>query len=114
MGRSPTVVVPLKGSAAPPHLDPEEAGLFEQIVRNYGLRDEVSLSILAEGMTSLQRARKARLAIDEAGMTYTDSKGHPRAHPLLCVERDARAAALSAFRILNLELPRTLAKRSSW
>jgi hypothetical protein len=99
---------------APEHLAAEEAALFVQIVKSYDLRDEVSLAILSEGLTSLQRARLAREELDRDGMTFTDSKGQPKIHPLCAVERDARAAALNAFRQLNLELPRTLSKRSAW
>jgi benzoylformate decarboxylase len=63
---------------------------------------------------SLQRGRLAREAIEREGMTFLDAKGKPKPHPLLVVERDSRAAALAAFRQLNLELPRTLTKRSVW
>src|SRR4051794_32695066 len=110
---APTPIHAIK-SDAPSHLGREEAALFNQIARSYGLRDEVSLRILEEGMASLQRARKAREVIDKDGMTFRDSKGQPRNHPLLFVERDARAAALSAFRQLNLELPRSTNKRQLW
>jgi hypothetical protein len=109
----PTPLRPTK-SAAPVHLAAEEAELYGQIVRAYGLRDEVSLKILEEACGSLQRARLARESIDRDGMTFADSKGKPKPHPLLVVERDSRAAALAAFRQLNLELPRTLSKRSAW
>jgi hypothetical protein len=47
-------------------------------------------------------------------MTFPDAKGNPKMHPACVVERDSRAAALAAFRQLNLELPRTLTKRSAW
>jgi hypothetical protein len=101
-------------STAPKHLDAQEAELYSQIVRAYGLRDEVSLRILEEGMASLQRARRAREAIDKDGMTMRDVKNQLKPHPLCAVERDARAAGLAAFRQLNLELPRSLDKRRAW
>ena len=47
-------------------------------------------------------------------MTFLDDKGGPKGHPLLVVERDARAAALAAFRQLNSELPRISTKREVW
>jgi hypothetical protein len=37
----------------------------------------VSLQILAEAMSSLQRARKAREAIDEDGMTSSTARRSP-------------------------------------
>jgi hypothetical protein len=94
--------------SVPDHLGPQEAKLFLQIVRNYDLRDEVSLCILEEGLASLQRARLAREQIAREGLTFTDKHGQPRLNPACNVERDSRAAALSAFRQLNLELPRSV------
>jgi hypothetical protein len=98
----------------PAHLAGEEAELYRSITRAYALHDEVSAKILEEACASLQRARLAREAIEREGMTFLDAKGKPKPHPLLVVERDSRAAALAAFRQLNLELPRTLTKRSVW
>jgi hypothetical protein len=102
-------------SSPPAHLADEEATLFAQIVRAYGLRDEVSLRILEEACASLQRARMARETIDREGMTFPDAKGNPKMHPACVVERDSRAAALAAFRQLNLELPHiSTNKRQVW
>jgi hypothetical protein len=109
----PTPIRAARGDA-PAHLAREEAALFNEITRAYGLRDEVSRRILEEGLASLQRARKAREAVDKEGMTYLDTRNKPRPHPLLVVERDARAAALAAFRQLNLELPKSTNKRQLW
>jgi hypothetical protein len=38
------------------------------------------------------------------GMIARGSKRQPRAHPLLGVERDARAAMVAALKALNLDL----------
>jgi len=98
----------------PAHLAKAEADLFAKIVRAYGLHDEVSRQILEEACTSLMRAREAREAVDREGISYTDRWGQPKRHPLCDVERDARAAALSAFRQLNLEMPRPKGKEIDW
>jgi hypothetical protein len=103
--------LPRSKPIAPEHLGPEERSLFDEVAAAYGIRDEVSLKILSEALASLQRARLARERIDAEGMTFLDDKGRPKGHPLLVVERDARAAALAAFRQLNLELPRISTKR---
>jgi hypothetical protein len=58
----------------PGHLAKQEAALFDNVARAYYLRDEVSLRILAEAMPSLQRARKAREAIDKDGMTSSTAR----------------------------------------
>jgi Phage terminase, small subunit len=104
--------VPLrpKSNGVPGHLAKEEAELYAKIVRAYGLHDEVSQTILTEACSSLQRARLAREAINRDGVSYKDRFGQPKPHPLCSVERDARAAALAAFRQLNLEMPRPKSK----
>ena len=70
--------------------------------------------MLEEGLASLMRARLARETIAKEGMTVRDAKNQLKPHPLLTTERDSRAAALQAFRQLNLELPRTLGKKAVW
>jgi phage terminase small subunit len=89
----------------PAHLARTEGDLFAKIVRAYGLHDEVSRQILAEACTSLMRAREARETIDKEGVSFRDRWGQIKANPVCAIERDARAAALSALRQLNLELP---------
>jgi hypothetical protein len=42
----------------PMHLADEEAALYAQITRAYGLKDEAALKILEEGLRSLQIARE--------------------------------------------------------
>jgi hypothetical protein len=103
----------LRSEVTPDHLGDEESALYEQIVRAYHLSDEVSRRILAEGLTSLQTARLCRETIAQQGLTVKSQRGAIRAHPLLTVERDSRAAALSAFKQLNLELPH-LGKKPQW
>jgi Phage terminase, small subunit len=111
----PATPLPSKStSGIPDHLGREESALFAQIVRAYHLSDEVSLRILEEGLSSLQRARLCREAIAKDGMTVRDAKKQLKPHPLLTTERDSRAAALSAFKQLNLELPRIASKKTAW
>jgi hypothetical protein len=110
---APVALKPAK-SAVPSHLGKAEAELYAQVCRAFDMRDEVSLAILEEGLSSLQRCRLARETIDRGGMVFED-KGRPKAHPLLPVERDSRAAALQAFKQLGLELPHSVgSKRSTW
>jgi hypothetical protein len=99
----------------PAHLARTEADLFARIVRSYGLHgDEVAQKILEEGCTALGRARQAREAIERDGISYQDRFGQPKPHPLCVVERDARASALHAFRMLNLELTPRKSKEIDW
>jgi hypothetical protein len=105
--------LPSRSRDIPDHLGREESALYAQIVKSYGLHDEVSQRILEEGLASLQRARLARETIAKDGMTVRDAKKQLKPHPLLTTERDSRAAALAAFKQLNLELPR-IAKKTAW
>jgi hypothetical protein len=104
-------IIPNSKAPLPAHLAEEEAALFSQVVRDYGIRDVSSLRILEEACASLQRARLAREQIAREGMTFLDAKGQPRMHPACVVERDSRHGALAAFRQLNLELPRSISRR---
>ena len=64
----PTPIKPTT-TDVPGNLAKQEAALFDNVARACNLDDEVSLQISAEAMSSLQRARKAREAIDKDGMT---------------------------------------------
>ena len=46
----------------------------------------------------------SRLAFERNGATVDGRDGQLRAHPLLAVERDSRAAWLQAVKLLGLEL----------
>jgi hypothetical protein len=48
--------------------------------------------------------RSAQKQIKTDGETYRDRFGQIRAHPLLPVERDARAQYLAGLRALNLDV----------
>ena len=57
------------------------------------------------------RSEAARVAIERDGMTFVDANnGNLRPHPLLPVERDARAAMVAALRHLNLDITPPLAQ----
>jgi hypothetical protein len=106
----------------PMHLASEEAELYAQIVRAYGLRDEAALKILEEGLRSLQIARECNEEIRLQGRIVWDGRdgagrgiGKQKLNPLCNLERDSRAAFLTALRLLNLEQPKTLmTKRQTW
>ncbi|KRQ02411.1 P27 family phage terminase small subunit [Bradyrhizobium manausense] len=74
--------------------------MFEEHV----VKTTAAASILQSGLEAHQRARVARETIDREGMTCTGRDGQPKQHPLLAVERDARAAFLQALKVLDLEL----------
>jgi hypothetical protein len=107
---------------APAHLAPEEAALYAQITRAYGIKDEAALKILEEGLRSLQIARECAAEIKLQGRIVWDGRddagrgiGKQKLNPLCNLERDSRAAFLGALRLLNLECPKNLmTKRQTW
>jgi hypothetical protein len=59
---------------------------------------------LATALEAHQRARECREAIAAEDMTLTGRDGQAKVHPLLAVERDARAQWLAGIKALGLEL----------
>jgi hypothetical protein len=105
----------------PSYLAAEEAALYASITRAYGIKDEAALKILEEGLRSLQISRECNEEIRVQGRIVWDGRddagrgiGKQKLNPLCNLERDSRAAFLTAMRQLNLELPRTLTKRQAW
>jgi len=60
--------------------------------------------VLTTALEAHKRAREAREAIARDGMTVVGRDGQAKVHPLLAVERDARAGWLAAIKQLGLEL----------
>lgn len=88
----------------PRHLEKPEATLWRDLAESFKFDDPASVSILSIALEAHQRARRCRQAIDRDGETVTDRFAQVRSHPLLSAERDARAAFLSAMKILNLDI----------
>ena len=53
---------------------------------------------------TFDRMREAQQQVAADGVSFRDRFGQVKAHPLLTVERDARAAFLAGLRSLNLDL----------
>jgi phage terminase small subunit len=87
----------------PSHLEPPEATLFRELVRDFQIDDAGAISLLTAACEAHQRARRARERIDREGEVVTDRFGQPRAHPCICMERDSRDAFLRSMRALNLK-----------
>jgi P27 family predicted phage terminase small subunit len=75
-----------------------------KIISEYEIADEAGLLILQTAMEAFDRMREAQQQVTRDGVTFTDRFGQIKAHPLLPVERDARAAFLAGLRSLNLDL----------
>jgi P27 family predicted phage terminase small subunit len=91
-------------NAAPKHLAPPEAQLWDRLMRSFTLDDPASQELLLQACETRGRARQAREQIAEEGATYRDDRGNLKAHPAITTERAAQASFLSAVRLLRLEL----------
>ena len=90
--------------APPDHLGEPERQIWRGIFRDYGLTADVATAVLATALEAHQRARECREAIAAEGMTVTGRDAQIKVHPLLTVERDARAQWLASIKVLGLEL----------
>lgn len=70
----------------------------------YEILDEAGLLILQTAFESFDTMRRAQEIIAREGMQLPDRFAQMKAHPLLTVERDARAQLLGALKQLNLDI----------
>jgi P27 family predicted phage terminase small subunit len=91
-------------TSTPKNLSSEAKSLWRRLVAEYGIGDEGGFQILRAGLEAFDRMRGAQAQIAKDGITLTDRFGQAKAHPLLPVERDARAQYLAALKAMNLDL----------
>jgi P27 family predicted phage terminase small subunit len=87
----------------PRHLRKPGRALWAAIQGDYRVEDACGLALLTAACEARDRAEAAREEIAADGMTWRDSKGGLRPHPLLATERDARAASVAALRALGFD-----------
>ena len=75
-----------------------------EIQAEYGITDTGGLVILRSACESFDRCQAAKALLDKDGPVFVDRYGQPRVHPAAAVERDNRAAMLSAIKALNLDV----------
>lgn len=88
----------------PADLGEPERVIWAGVFLDYRQSTRLAVDVLRSGLESHQRARECRETIARDGATVAGRDGQLRAHPLLAVERDARAAWLAAVKLLGLEL----------
>jgi P27 family predicted phage terminase small subunit len=88
----------------PKALSGEARTLWRRLTTENDISDGAGRLILQTGMEAFDRMRSAQAQVLREGATTTDRFGQVKAHPLLTVERDSRAAMLAALRQLNLDL----------
>lgn len=78
--------------------------MWASLREQYDIDDVAGLLLLTTAMRSFTRAERARAIVDKEGETLRDRWGQSKVHPAAAVERDARAAMLTALRALHLEV----------
>jgi hypothetical protein len=94
----------LRPASPPRGLSAEAKRRWRALVLEYGVDDAAGIQILHTGLQSFDLAERAAATIAKDGPTFVDRFGQPRAHPLLPVLRDARAAYLQAIKQLNFDV----------
>ena len=77
------------------------AALWRAVVKDYEL-DSTESEILSLACRALDRAARARAAVERDGEFVTGRYGDLKSHPGMLVVRDAESAALRALRSLHL------------
>ncbi len=87
----------------PKHLKAETRKWWSGVVREYQLEAH-HVKLLTAAAETWDRYEEARETLRKEGSYYTDSRGNPRAHPAIAVERDARLAFARLLRELDLDV----------
>jgi len=80
-------------------------GLLSEMRKSFHIiSDPAGLSILRAVLESFDRAATAKRLLDVEGAVVRDRWGQSKVHPAVGVERDSRAAWLSALKQLYLDI----------
>ena len=92
----------IKAPRPPAHLSKTARNWWQNVVKAYEL-EEHHLKLLQLAAEAWDRAQAARQTLATDGVTFTDDRGNPRAHPAVGIERDARTAFARLVRELDLD-----------
>ena len=87
----------------PAHLALPTARWWADVVDDYQLEGH-HLRLLQAACEAWDRAQQAREILAAEGVTFTDDRGNPRAHPAVQIEKDARTAFARLIRELDLDI----------
>ncbi len=90
--------------AAPAHLSREGKRIWSRILAEFTIEDTAGLLLLRTALEAWDRAQDARARIDKHGPLVKDRYNCAKQHPLLGVEKDARASFLACMRTLALDV----------
>jgi P27 family predicted phage terminase small subunit len=89
---------------APSTLSKEAQGWWRKLQDEYGIIDNGGLLLLQTALEAFDRMRNAQAQIAQDGQTVLDRFDQVKPHPMLTVERDARAQLVQSLKALNLDL----------
>lgn len=75
----------------------------KDIIEGYSIQDPGGLNILEVAMECYDRMKEAQKQVNTDGILIKDRFGTPVPHPMLKVEKEARAQLLQAFKLMNLD-----------
>ena len=88
---------------APRHLSAPARRLFADVVGTYVLEPH-HVALLTKALEAFDRAEQARAEIGKGPLMVQSRLGELKPHPLIGVERDARAQFFVALRQLGLDI----------
>lgn len=88
----------------PPGLSAAAAAWWKKLLIEYEIADAAGLLLLETALQAFDRMHQARALIEKHGAVTVDRFGQLRPNPATTIERDSRAAMLSALKALNLDL----------
>ena len=88
----------------PGHLSKAGQKLWSELQKEYQIVDKAGLLLLTTACEAHDRMKEATEIICREGLQLPDRFGQMKAHPCTVVERDSRAAMLSALKALNLDV----------
>lgn len=91
-------------SKCPSDLSPAAKDWWRRLCDEFDLNDEGAAFLLESALRSFDRMNQAAKLVEEHGVCTLDRYKQVRANPAVAAERDARAAMLSAFKALNLDV----------
>src|SRR2546426_3284424 len=84
----------------PTHLSPDAKRWWRLVLERYELQDQ-HLRLLQLAAEAWDRAAQARRILKRDGLAYRDDHGHPRKHPAVSLEEQARLAFPRVLRALS-------------
>ncbi len=88
----------------PKHLSKAGQHLWMELQQEYNIDDKAGLLLLTTACEAFDRMKQAADIIKKEGLHLPDRFGQFKAHPCATIERDSRAAMMTAIKALNLDV----------